>query len=440
MNLFFKKLFGRLQSTEKYEKLMDETASAVKRYRALEGSNEIKEYQLLKEEVTSPEFLARKKQYIKTKYKNTKQYQVMQDFKKLQNSSKLHTYLEVKDSEVLKDYLLFRNSVDYIKLSDKKLVAQSPDLKRLKDFETSKAYKTYLKVQHSSLPSEFARLQKEIADEAFQRENLFWSNPNRWQTTEDYKHEARYLQLADSPDIRFFFAQDVNKIHEYEKWKVTFAEEFDWKRLADSHWTPGFAYKNKAMKRVHSYVEEQQANNGGKNTGTTNGIMTLVTKEEKVTASAWDEKKGFVPKEFDYTSDVITTADYFRQEQGLFVIKLRCEGRINHAAWLGTDIPTPLLKLFHFNGKNIFVGSTTTSNGFVGEKVKGISAEDYYIYALDWNKDELIWFVNNVEVYRTKNTLPKEALYFAVSSFITAAQRAEEGKLEVDWIRVYTKK
>ncbi len=439
MNLFFKKLFGKLYSTEKFEQLMDEAATIVKRYRALEHSNEIKEYKLLKEEVTSPEFLARKKQLVTTKYKNTKYYRVLQELKKLQNNKELHIYLEVKDSEILKDYLLFRHSVDYVKLSDKKLVAQSPDLKRMKAFEKSKAYRTYVKVQNSSLPADLIRLQKEVADEAFQRENQFWSNANRWQTTEEYKHEVRYQHLAESPDIIFFFAQDLKRIQAYEEWQVIFAEEFDWKRLADSQWTAGFAYPNKTMKRIHSYADEKQANNGGKNTGTINGILTLVTTEEHTTAPAWDEKKGFVSKEFDYTSDVITTADTFRHKGGLFVAKIRCEGRINHAAWLGADTQLPLLKLFHFNGKHICVGNTTKS-GFVGEKVKGISASDYYIYALDWRKNELIWYINNLEVYRTSNNVPKEELYLAFSSFITSMQRPEEGKLEVDWVRVYTKK
>ncbi len=439
MNLFFKKLFGKLYSTEKFEQLMDETASAVKRYRALENSSEIKEYKLLREEVTSPEFIARKKQYTQTKYKQTKQYQTLQEFKKLQKNKALHTFLNVKDSPILKDYMLFRHSTDYVKLSDKKLVAQVPELKRMKDFEKSKSYKTYVKMQNSSLPAEFVRLQKEIADEAFQREDQFWANANRWQTTEEYKHEARYLHLQESPDVEFFFSQDVNKIHNYEKWQLIFDDEFDWKRLADSHWKAGFSYKAPALKRIHSLATEQQANNGGKNTGTINGIMTLVTREEMAVAPAWDAKKGFISKEFEYTSDVITTADYFRSEGGLFVAKIRCEGRINHAAWLGADLPLPLVKLFHFNGSNIFVGNTS-KNGFEGEKISGISAKDYYIYALDWSKDELIWYINNIEVYRTRNNVPREALYIALSSFITATQRPEEGKLEVDWVRVYTKK
>ncbi len=439
MNLFFKKLTGRLRTTEKYEKQMDETAAAVKRYRMLEKSNEIKEYKLLNDEVTSAEFIAKKKQCIQTKYKNTYQYQQLQALKKLQKNKNLQIFLDVKDSELLKDYLLFRNSADYVKLSSRKLVRQSPDLKRLKDFENSKAYKVYMKMQNSSLPDDFLRLQKETADEAFQRENLFWANANRWQTTEEYKHEMRFKQLAESPDIVFFLAQDEQKILEYEKWIEVFSDEFEWKHLQDSSWSAGFAYKGAAMKRVHSFVTEQQANNGGKNTGTINGTLAIVTKKEVATSSAWDEKKGFVTKEFAYTSDVITTADAFRHEGGLFVAKIRCRGAINHVAWLGSDEQLPLVKLFHFNGKNIFVG-TTAQNGFAGEKIRGINPEDYYIYALDWNSKELIWYINNVEVYRTVNNIPRKELYVALSSFISATQRPAEGKLEADWVRVYAKK
>ncbi len=439
MNLFFKKLTGKLRSTEKFEKLMDETAAAVKRYHVLENSAELKEYIMLKEEVTSSEFLAKKKQYIKTKYKQTEQYQKLQALKKLRKNADLQTFLEVKDSPLLKDYQLFRNSENYVKLSDKNLVAQSPDLKRMKDFETSKAYKVYSKMQYSNLPAELANLQKQIADETFQRENQFWANENRWQTTEEYKQEMRYKQLCELPDIQFFIAQDEKKIRAYEQWETIFEDAFEWKHLADSPWTAGFSYKNKALKQVHSFVTEQQANNGGKNTGTINGALTLVTKEEVVNAAAWDEKKGFVLKEFNYTSDVITTADHFRQEGGLFVAKVRCEGAINHVAWLGTDEKLPLVKLFHFNGKNIFVGNAT-NNGFVGEKISGINPANYYIYALDWNKNELVWYINNVEIYRTNNNVPREALYLAFSSFISAAQRPQEGKLLVDWVKVYKKK
>ncbi len=439
MNLFFKKLTGKLQSTEKFEVKMDEVAANVLRYRQVEKSNDLKEYQQLQPIVTEPAFIAQKNVWIKTKYKDTECYKMLRDLKKLQNNKDLQIFLEVRDSAILKDYLLFRNSPDHIQLTDKKLVAQSHELKRLKDFEKSKKYKVYSKMTTSKLPDELARLKEVTATEQFQRENVFWSNANRWQTTEAYKQELRYKQLSEMPDIVFFNQQDIKQIEFYESWKLIFDDEFTWKKLSDSNWASGFSYKNKALKRNHSFAKELQANNEGKNVGTMNGILTLLTKQESVVASAWDEKLGFINKQFSYTSDVVTTADSFRQKGGLFVAKVRCEGAINHTIWLGSDEKLPLLKIFHFNGKNIYVGQATKT-GVLTEKLTGICPKNYFIFALAWENNQLIWYINNLEVYRSVINVPKEELYLGLSSFITSLNRPQEGKMEIDWIRVYENK
>ncbi len=437
MNLFFKKLFGQLLSTEKYEQQISEMGVAVQRYRQIEQSNDWKEYQLLREAVHAAEFLAKKKQLQSTKYKQTTYYALLKELNDLKNNKKLQAFLAVQNTTLLKDFLDFRNSPDYVKLSDKNLVKASDDLKRWADFEKSKKYKAYLAMKDSSLPARYSELQKQTADEVFQQENIFWSNPNRWVTTEEYKQETRYKQLAKNPDIQFFLAQNKQEIERRESYHQTFADEFDWKRLDDSAWRAGFAYASPILKRHHSFVNEQQAYNEGKNCGTINGIFTLLTKEEATMAAAWDEKRGFVNKEFAYTSDVVTTAEAFRQQEGLFAAKVRCSGAINHVAWMGSDKQLPLVKFFHFNGKKLYMGNTTT-NGFIGEQIKGINPQEFYIYSIVWNKRELIWYVNNLEVYRTANNIPQEALYLAFSSFISAGQRGAEGKIEADWVRVYT--
>jgi beta-glucanase (GH16 family) len=164
--------------------------------------------------------------------------------------------------------------------------------------------------------------------------------------------------------------------------------------------------------------------------------LCLFTKNEHVTAPAWDPKKGFINKDFEYTSDIIQTADAFRQKEGMFMVKLRTEGDIHHAVWLGSGKKLPMISLFHFNGKRITMGNYK-EKGFDGTTLSGISPTKYYIYTLRWTERELIWFVNNLEVYRTSYNLPKEPLFLALSSFIDEQQKAMEGTLNVAWIRVY---
>ena len=437
MNLFFKRLTGKLHSTKKMEQYIAAMEAEIARYRAVEASPELKEYCELKKSVESKAFAQNKYNLTHTKYKTTKPHLLTLEFRKLLHNKQLMLYLQVKDSAQLKDYLEFRQSPEYVQLSDKKLVRKSPQLKNMLTFEKSKAYKAYWAYKDSKLPTRYLELRELIGTNEFQEEKAFWKNPNRWLTTEGHVQEVRFAQLSSSSDIKFFLATDVKKIEKMESYIRVFNDDFDWFKLADSKWSSGFAYKSKQMKANHSFVNEQQANNGGLNTGTIGGFLTILTKKESATAPAWDPQKGFVTKDFEYTSDIIQTANTFRQKEGLFMVKLRTEGNIHHACWLGGYNKLPLINIFHFNGRNIVVGNLT-DKGFDGTSVTGICARKYYIYSLRWTKKELIWYVNNIEVYRTNRNLPQEDLYLALCSFISEKQRATEGKMEVDWARVYS--
>jgi hypothetical protein len=436
MNLFLSRLTGRLHSTDKMERNMIAQEERIARYRQIEQSPEMKEFQELKKVIESKEFQQKKYNWIHTKYKSTSTYETIRQYKQLLHDKDLQLYMELKDSQRLKEYLEFRQSPNYVKLQSKKDVRNSLELKQMADFENSKEYKAYLRYRDSKTPERFEALVKEVATPEYKQQHAFWSNPKRWKTTDEYQQEVRFKRLAAMADIQFYLKEDKAKIEAMETWITTFKDEFDWLRLADSQWEAGFAYDNPKLLRQHSFANEQQANNGGKNVGTVDNKLCLFTKHEKITAPAWDTKKGFINKDFDYTSDVIQTADSFRQQGGLFMAKVRVEGDIHHAVWLGSGKKLPMISLFHYNGKRITIGNYK-ENGFDGTTIRGISPSKYYIYSLRWNERELIWYVNNLEVYRTSYNLPKEKLFLALSSFIDEQQRAMEGTLNVAWIRVF---
>ena len=436
MNLFFKKLTGGLQSTDKMEAHILDDEQRIARYRQVEQSPELKEFLELKKVVESKEFQQKKYNLIHTKYKSTPTYQTISTFKQLRDDKELQSFLDVEKSQELKDFLAFRNSENYIKLQSEKEVRNSLELKRMAEFEKSAKYKSYLKYRDSKLPEQYKKLSAEVATDEFKKEHAFWSNDNRWKATDEYQQEVRYKQLAAKADITFYMKQDPAEIEKMEKLHATFVDECDWLKLSESNWRAGFAYNNPKLLRQHSFANEQQANNGGRNVGAIDGKIQLFTKQEKITAPAWDPKKGFVNKDFDYTSDIIQTADSFRQKEGVFMAKIRIEGNIHHAFWLGSGERLPMISIFHFNGKQITMGNYT-KNGFDGEVIKGISARKYFIYSLRWTKNELIWYVNNVEVHRTSRDVPQEELFLALSSFIDERQRPAEGLLSVAWVRVF---
>ncbi len=439
MNLFWKRIFGGMTGTAKLERKEADLLQEMERYYQIEASAELAEYKDLMAKVKTPEFMQNKKMLQNRKYTDTEEFRDMKKYEKLCKGGAFKKYLEVLNSSELACFLEFKQTAQYKNLGDPEAVKRSEQLQRMKSYEKSKEYGLYTRFHDSYVEKEYLKLKQQIEDEKFQERVAFWSNPHRWETTPEYKLDARFYELSKNPDIQFYLKADVARFERYKDLKLTFEDNFQWNSLEAARWNAGFHYKSPQLKSHHSFVNEKQANNYGHNTSVIDGILTIQTRKENVKAAAWDQKKGFVEKDFEYTSDIIQSADYFRQAEGVFRAKIRCKGKIHHAFWLGADGKLPHINIFHFNGKNITVGNANQQL-FDQTKVTGICASSFYIYTLAWNQKELIWYVNDVEVYRTSANMPNEAMYLAFNSFISENQKGAQGQLEVDWVRVYERK
>lgn len=437
MNLFWKKLFGGIASTAKFEQEMKLLREDMQRYVKVEQSVELAEYNELAHVIGAAEFKEKKKMLENRKYKDTEEYRDSRKFQALQNRTDIKTYYKVHASEDLKEYLAFLETPEAKLLSDKKEVTKSEKLMKFKRFENAKSYKTFTRLHNSYLIKEYEELKKKVSTPEFVKMNEFWANKNRWQLVAEYQKEKRFNELAQNPDIQFFMKEKPERFNAYRSLSVSFSDEFDWNVLSKSNWNFGFYYKDKSLIGDHSFANEQQANNAGKNISVSNGVLQIATRKEHTKARAWDAVKGFVEKEFEYSSDVMQSADKIGQQYGIFQAKLRCSGKINHAFWLGSGQKQPLVEIFHYNGKSIKVG-TFDKNGKSEEMITGLNPSDFYVYTLIWSEKEMVWMINNLVVYRTTNHIPKEEMYPAFNSFISQSQDASEGLLEVDWVRVYS--
>ena len=441
MNLFWKKMFGGLTSTSKLEKREADLFREFERYCEVSKSAELAEFKELQDKVKSPEFKQNKKMLQTRKYKDTEEYRNITKLKKLQAEGDFKKYLTILSSSELTCFLEFKQSAQYKQLSDPEAVKKSVELQRMKTYEHSKEYALYTRYHDSYQEKEYLKIKQLVEQEDFQKRVDFWSNPKRWETTEEYRLDSRYYQLYKNDDIQFYQNTDPKKFDEIKNYELTFEDNFDWNTLERAHWDTGFHYQSPAMKSNHSFTNEKQANNGGHNVEVINGVLNIKTRKETVKAPAWDVRgiKGFVEKELEYTSDVIQTAKHFKQAEGIFKAKIRCSGPIHHAFWLGSDKKLPHINIFHFDGKNITVGNANNQI-FDQAKITGINPSSFYIYTLKWTQKELIWYVNDVEVFRTSANMPNQQLYLAFNSFITEAQRGAQGALEVDWVKVYAKR
>lgn len=433
MNLFTARLTGKMLSTEAFEKTVYEMQERVKRYRQIEKSPELAEYQKLKKVVGSSDFQETKKELVNRKYKDTQEGRMMKEYEALSNSSSIRRYRRALKDEEFQAFLAFRETEDFKKIKSFKEILKSAELRRYNMLYYSSYYKNYLKVLNSPDLKRLEELEEEVHKENFQKRHALWADAKRWQHSEQYKAEQRYLELAKSDDIKFYYTQREERID----WAELFRPAFDDDMSSSKNWKAGFGYPNPAMKDGHSRTTERQAYNGGKNTFFVDGRMSLETREESKKAVAWDEKKGFIEQVFEYTSDVMNTKEAFSQESGLFMAKVRTKGDGHHFFGLTTGKPnSPMIALYHYNGKSHQMGLVN------GNKTKminltGMFRSAYYVYSFRWTKNELIWSVNDMEILRLPNRLPKEPMFFIAQSWLPMAEKGGEGKMRVQWARAF---
>lgn len=433
MNLFTARLTGKMLSTEAFEKTIYEMQARVKRWREIEKSPELAEYLELKKIVESSAFQERKNELVNRKYKDTDEGKKMLAYERLSGSLSMKGYKYALENETFQAFLHFRETEEFQKIKSVKERLKSSELRMYNMIYRSAFYKNYLKVLNSPELRQLMELEKEINTPEFQTRHALWADAKRWQHSEEYKTEQRYLALANSEDIKFYYAQREEKID----WAELFRPSFDDDMSSSKNWQAGFGYANPAMRDGHSRTSELQAYNGGKNTFFVEGRMDLETREESKKAVAWDEKKGFIEHVFNYTSDVMNTKAAFAQESGMFMAKVRCQGAGHHFFGLTTGKQnSPMVALYHYNGKVHQMGLVN------GDKTRmvdltGMLRSMYYVYTFRWTKNELIWYVNNMELLRLPNRLPKEAMFFLAQSWLPGNEKGGAGKLKIQWARVY---
>ncbi len=435
MNLFTARLTGKMLSTDAFEKEIADMQARVKRWRAIEKSPELAEYNELKKLIESSDFRERKNELEKRKYKDTQEGKKMMEYEALANSSSIRSYRRALKDKEFQDFLVFRESEDFQKIKSLKAVLTDPLIRKYRMLYYSSKYKNYLKMLNSPDLKRLADLEEEVHTEDFQKRHAVWADSKRWSHSDLFQKEQRYEQLAKSDDIKFFFESRKEKID----WAELFRPAFDDDMSSNKNWKPGYGYASPAMKDGHSRTSELQAYNNGKNTFFAEGRMDLETRNESKKAIAWDEKKGFTEHVFDYTSDVMNTKDAFMQEEGLFMAKVRSQGAGHHFFGLSTGKPgNPMVALYHCNGSKPQMGLIQGNRTQMVDLTGLLPANYFYfIYSLRWTKHELIWYVNNLELLRLPNRLPKEAMFFLAQSFLPSNEKGGEGKLKVRWARVY---
>ncbi len=444
MNLFWKKLFGGLKSTQSIEQKEEVLRRETKRYNDVRESGTLQRYLELKAIINSPAFQQKKSEYSTGNIRKMKYFAEWERYNQFEKDKNLKSYFETENSTLLKSYLAFKETPDYRLLSNSDEVAKSATLKEFAAFEQSKEFSNYLSLHNSFTVKEYQRVSEIVTTPDFLQEKAFWEDANRWEKTEEYQLENEYAKLINLEDIRFYEKSEAQLAQKQAGWRLVFEEDFNDGVLNTQKWYPALYQGQKLMDKHYSFANEKQANNGGANIVLMGGKLIISTRPDRVVTRAWTPGRGFGEKTFAFSSDVINGSNAVSINKGLITAKVKIAGDkdICHAFWLSGKGQTPHINLFYFDGKKIKVGNFWDNQGMLGAKgetITGISPYDYYIYSLEWTATELIWRINNIEVLRTNKGVPHEELFPVFNSFISEKQQGGTGEFIIDWLRVYQK-
>lgn len=441
MNIFWKKLPG----TEHLEKSFLEDRRIYREFLETESSESLKEHYELEAKVSSSDFQKKKKEVLGLKYKNTPEFAKEKWYTKIIKRKDVVHYLALKDSSELSDYLEFRESEDYIKIADKKARKDDRRLDRFYRFERSRLYRDYIKMDGSSDIKKLLDLKTEIESDEFKSYKLFCENAKRWETTEEFVIEDRYLTLKRQDNIKQYLDyKSTSKFDFFKKWELIFEDSFSTSDLDKSKWITAPYWGNKQnigtyslINEAHGFTHDALVANGD--------TVKLFVKPIEVAGKAWKPEVGFIPKTFTHQAAIINSGDLFQMRYGRVEAKIKMSGDlpVGHAFYLtSADNIDQITIAKSISQKKFLVGTQHRIKDEVKtieSKVTGKKIFNYHIIALEWKERELSWFINGLKVNTTTSHIPDKPMFLAFSSFVAEGKRkGGEGVMEIDWVRVYS--
>ncbi len=400
--------YYKLKNSSKLENPKFQETDQYKKFQELDGSEEINSFEELEKEINSSEFRTHITEVKNIKFANTEEFKKQQEYKSLKKSAEIKQYFKFKDSEKLKIYHELNKSHE------------------IADYEELEAY---------------------INSDEFKEEKKYLLTKDKFKLSEEFKQAEEFKQLKNSEKIKWYLKlEKQNDFDKLQEWEITFEENFETNNLDSEKWMTGYYWGQNLLNDNYVQANEKQffTNN---NLEVNNSNLKIVTKQEKVQGKVWDPAMGFYSRDFDYTSGLVNTGQFFRQQYGLFKAKIKVNHSypVHHAFWLLGEKITPEIDIFKYGKKSaskLEVANYWNGDGNIKQNKKALGglnfSKDYFIYSLEWTKEKLTWKINDVVLYEQTQGIPEEPMYIVLSSGIS-----HEGNpmvpctMEVDWVRAY---
>ena len=324
-----------------------------------------------------------------------------------------------------------------------KSLTKNPEIKFWTKYQNKSAYKMYVETSNSTLISDYEELKAYVNSDEFKTQKEYLLDKNRFSKSEEAKREQEYINMKNSEEIKWYQATvNSNKFDELKAWNLTFEDDFTESKVDESKWMNSFFMGKMVLNDRYVLANEKQYFTDNKNVDIKQSVLSIVTKKEKATGKVWDAKLGFMTKDFDYTSGMLSTANSFRQQYGRFEAKIKINSLspVYQAFWLKGEHKEPEIDIFKYNIKKGQMQLSAYNKGVAaGNKFGGSGlAKDFFIYTVDWDANTITWKINNYVVATAPNNI-QEPLFLMLSAGLTNNADNLPAAMQVDWVRCYEK-
>jgi hypothetical protein len=385
-----------IPSTAAYERKQQLYATMLARFNDVKKSESFARYNELKRYVQSPEFTSELNHIRSLSYKTSKERLQEKRFKEVRR------YPEVKK---------FKKTGEHV---DQEYV------------------------------QEYIDLQNKITSPSFRQHKAYLKNKKRHKESDPYLKLIEFRRLEKSKYIREYFKIQKKYaaiFEEQAQWEVVFDDQFRREQLA-IQWDTKPYWCNYMISQSYSHNTEEHFLSDDKNLALTGDALQIIVRRETATGTAWDEKQGFIPREFSYTSGMISTARQYQMTNGRLEAKISVPDikNIYCAFWLGSEKNMPAISVAHYCNRRLVMGAYTAGNILSAVKRIWLRNRQFYIFQLERTNQTLIWRLNGKKMFECANPT-KQPLFFTFTAGVLG--KTNDIKLpatfEIDYVKLSVK-
>lgn len=444
-----------------------ENSAELKHFADLKNLISSSSFQQKKREIESVQFSGSEEENLILEHKTLIRSGAIKNYKKLSGSDKLLRLQNILSGSVLKKYVELQKEVesaeflkrksdlkkkeflktpDYLILKEYTQLRKSSDISFWRKFTRSESYLSYLKTAESKELKHLGELTNMITAPEFTDRVSYMKDKKRFEKSEEYKHILSFNELDKGKFmVEYRKLKRAKELDFFEKWEVSFEENFTDKKLDTERWQPENYLGYKMAGFSFSQKDEMQCYNGLKNIELNNNTLSLWTKREKLHGSAWNSTVGLVPKQYEYSSAILNCANSFRIKEGVLEakVKFRIDATITSAISLTGERPFRQIDLFRStkNGVSLGIVEKQDSKSSKYARINGLNDQHYHIFRLEMFHNKLVWKVNGTEVYRTNAHIQEPKFINLLTSLHGVVnEHLLPHRFEIDWIRCFVPK